>query len=346
MVTGARRAWLPVFAMVTVASALPVLLSGGLVTSTGTGLAVPDWPTSYNANMFLYPLSKMTGGIYYEHAHRLFGSLVGLTTLTLAVFTLIADRRTLQRVLAVGALVFVGFQGVLGGVRVTSATVVSDELSEATLADNKGSLALAAFHGVSAQVFIAFLCVVACVLSERWRRSETEGAARADSGLRSGALLALLAIIGQLVLGSVSRHFQQPHAAYTHAVFGLVVLSLCSVAGFRAAGRHRDEPVLRMLGPAVSHTSILQFLLGVATFLAVLPYEKGKVDPAYAVVIATAHQGLGAVLLGSTAMLVLWSRRLLNAGPVTEASATEPSATEPGAAGSGAGPGRSSELRG
>lgn len=313
--SGTRRRWLPSFAMVAVASAIPVLLSGGLVTSTGTGLAVPDWPTSYNANMFLYPLSKMTGGIYYEHAHRLFGSLVGLTTLTLAAFTLIADRRTLQRVLAVGALLFVGFQGVLGGMRVTSATVVSDQLSPATLADNKGSVALAAFHGVSAQVFIAFLCLVACVLSERWRRSESEGSSRADSGLRSGALLALLAIIGQLALGSVSRHFQQPHAAYTHAVFGLVVLSLCCVAGFRAAGRHRDEPVLKRLGPAVSHTSILQFLLGVATFLAVLPYEKGKVDPAYAVVIATAHQGLGAVLLSATAMLTLWSRRLLS--PVT-----------------------------
>ena len=61
-----------------------LLLAGGLVTSQEAGLAVVDWPNSFGYNMFLYPLSRMTGGIYYEHAHRLFGSLVGLTMIVLA----------------------------------------------------------------------------------------------------------------------------------------------------------------------------------------------------------------------------------------------------------------------
>ena len=73
--------WHGVMAGSTTLAIVLVVIAGGLVTSTETGLAVPDWPNSYGVNMFLYPLSRMTGGIYYEHAHRLYGSLVGLTTL-------------------------------------------------------------------------------------------------------------------------------------------------------------------------------------------------------------------------------------------------------------------------
>ena len=67
-----------------VMATLFLLIAGGLVTSAREGLAVVDWPNSFGYNMFLYPPSRMTGGIYYERAHRLFGSLVGLTVLVLA----------------------------------------------------------------------------------------------------------------------------------------------------------------------------------------------------------------------------------------------------------------------
>jgi len=46
----------------------PLLFIGGLVTSKGAGLAVPDWPTTFGHNMFLYPWSKMIGNIFYEHS--------------------------------------------------------------------------------------------------------------------------------------------------------------------------------------------------------------------------------------------------------------------------------------
>jgi len=73
------RKWFFRFALAAPIAALPTLLSGGIVTSAEAGLAVPDWPSSFGSNMFLFSLSKMTGGIYYEHAHRLFGALVGIT---------------------------------------------------------------------------------------------------------------------------------------------------------------------------------------------------------------------------------------------------------------------------
>lgn len=80
-----RINWTGWFALVAVAATALLLLAGGLVTGSGAGLAVPDWPQVFGYNMFLYPLARMTGNIYYEHTHRLVGALVGLTTIALAV---------------------------------------------------------------------------------------------------------------------------------------------------------------------------------------------------------------------------------------------------------------------
>jgi cytochrome c oxidase assembly protein subunit 15 len=70
------------------------LITGGLVTGLKAGLAVPDWPTSYGHNMLLYPLAEMSGGKYVEHAHRLYGMLVGVTAITVAVSLFFFDQRS------------------------------------------------------------------------------------------------------------------------------------------------------------------------------------------------------------------------------------------------------------
>ena len=57
-----------------------LLIAGGLVTSHGVGMAVPDWPNSYGYNLFFFPISQWVGGIFYEHSHRLIASAVGLLT--------------------------------------------------------------------------------------------------------------------------------------------------------------------------------------------------------------------------------------------------------------------------
>ena len=67
--------------------------AGGMVTSTGSGLSAPDWPTTYGWNMFTFPLSKWVGGIRYEHFHRLVASTVGCLTIDLAVWTWRVDTR-------------------------------------------------------------------------------------------------------------------------------------------------------------------------------------------------------------------------------------------------------------
>src|ERR1044071_7015041 len=63
-----------------------LLIAGGLVTSHGVGMAVPDWPNSYGYNMFFFPVSKWVGGIFYEHSHRLIASAVGLLTASLTLW--------------------------------------------------------------------------------------------------------------------------------------------------------------------------------------------------------------------------------------------------------------------
>jgi len=142
--------WHARLAVLAALGVVPVLLTGGLVTSHEAGLAVPDWPNSYTANMFLYPLSKMTGGIYYEHMHRLFGALAGLGCLLLFVFSLArmltgrragrdapdapgaaapgtpALRRGWASWLAGLALTLITIQGLLGGLRVIAADGSTD----------------------------------------------------------------------------------------------------------------------------------------------------------------------------------------------------------------------------
>ena len=91
--------------------------------------------------------------------------------------------------------------------------------------------------------------------------------------------------------------------------FALIVVGLAAATAFRAIGRHRDEPTLRRLGHAALHTVLLQLALGVVTLVGVLPYESGKTDPLWVVTVATAHQGIGALLLALAALMFAWSMR-------------------------------------
>src|SRR6187431_2159913 len=106
------------FSQFVVGCTVLLVLAGSLVTSTGSGLAVPDWPTSYGWNMFTFPLKHMVGGIFYEHGHRLIASGVGFLTIGLALWLWLAEPRKWMRVLGFAALGAVILQGVLGGITV------------------------------------------------------------------------------------------------------------------------------------------------------------------------------------------------------------------------------------
>src|SRR5204862_6263514 len=90
-----------------------------MVTSRGAGLAVPDWPNSFGYNMFLFPVSKWIGGIFFEHTHRLIASAVGFLTIILAVWLWRTENRPSAKMIGLIAVARVILRGILGGFRLT-----------------------------------------------------------------------------------------------------------------------------------------------------------------------------------------------------------------------------------
>lgn len=166
---------------------LLLIFMGALVTSNQAGLAVPDWPTSYGENMFLFPPSKWVGGIFYEHVHRLIASGIGFLTVVLTIWLWRVEPRGWVRFLGVLALFAVILQGVLGGLTVLFLLPP----------------AVSACHAVLGQSF--FILTIAIAYSQsRELASGREG----DRALFKYALIAALLVYLQLIVGAVMRHTQ------------------------------------------------------------------------------------------------------------------------------------------
>ncbi len=296
--------WTASLAGVAVVATMLLLAVGGLVTSTETGLAVVDWPNSYGYNMFLYPLSRMTGGIYYEHAHRLFGALVGLTTLVLAVFLHRVDSRRWVKGLGWLALVMVIVQGILGGLRVTGSFTTSTDI-----ADMAPSITLAVVHGVFGQVFFALLVALAAICTTRFR--EGPAATSRDGAATDHTLTAALVglLILQLVLGAIQRHTANLLAV--HIALACIVAPLAVLVGMRAWGLNDQEPLLKRIGVALASITGLQVMLGMGAFVVTGALGATHVSKTVEVSVATAHQWVGALMLGCSSLVAVWSRRLL-----------------------------------
>jgi cytochrome c oxidase assembly protein subunit 15 len=144
MTRSIRHPWLDRFAWFTAAATFLLLGLGGLVTSHEAGLAVPDWPTSYGYNMFLFPMRFWQCNIFYEHTHRLLASFVGLLTSILAVWLWLRESRSWLRWLGVSAFLAILLQGLLGGLRVT---LLKDEIG--------------IFHAALAQSFFVLVTLIA-----------------------------------------------------------------------------------------------------------------------------------------------------------------------------------------
>jgi heme a synthase len=185
---GDPNRWVNRFAWFTVAATLLLICSGGMVTSKNAGLAVPDWPTTFGYNMFLFPASKWVGGILFEHTHRLIASTVGFLTLILAGWLWRTESRRWVQLLGLAAVGAVILQGVLGGIRVT---LLKDEIG--------------IFHACLAQAFLGLLVVIALVTSQTWIRANSLALADAQK-LRALALATTAIIYVQLALGATMRH--------------------------------------------------------------------------------------------------------------------------------------------
>lgn len=294
--------WTEALAQVAVAATFLLLVAGGLVTSNQAGLAVVDWPNSYGYNMFLYPFARMTGGIYYEHAHRLLGALVGLTTVTLAIHLALVETRRWVKGMAYAAVALVSVQGILGGLRVTGKFTTS--IDPAHTAPN---IYLAVVHGVTAQLFFSLLVAIAVVCTLTWRRSAPAAPSPRAQADRSIATVALIALIVQIVLGAVQRHLAL--GLMLHVIMALIVSGLTVAAGLRAWGFHPDEPTLKRAGLLVVNATTVQVLLGVAAWIVRGAWKTGALPVEWKVAVTTLHQGTGALLLAFMVALRFWLER-------------------------------------
>lgn len=176
--------WLYRFAVILASCTFLLVIAGGLVTSTGSGLAVPDWPLSYGQVM-----PPMVGGIFYEHGHRMVATFVGMLTVVFTVWLLRVEKRKWVKALGVASLFAVILQGILGGLTVLFLLPTPISVMHATLA----------------QSFFSAVVVLALVTSPGWRAIQPkrfEGSRKT----RRYALLATGAILLQLVLGAWMRH--------------------------------------------------------------------------------------------------------------------------------------------
>lgn len=339
MTSSTDNSWLHRFALLTAVATFCLIWVGGLVTSHGAGMAVPDWPTTYGYNMFFFPISKWVGGIFYEHSHRLVASAVGFLTIILAVWLWLREERRWLRWLGVAALVLVVAQGVLGGLRVTAMKDV-----------------LGVFHGTLAQLFFILVSSIALFTSRWWRAANLEKLSVYDSrrfrylfGIVTGLILL------QLMLGAAMRHqhaglaipdfpmaygklwpemdaasvarYNQARGettalnAITSFQVGLqmahrigAVLILLSVAWVAGAVHRRRSSLggLRAISLLWLGLILVQASLGAATI-----WTNKAAD------IATAHVAVGALSLVTGAMLTLMAGRpaaFRGAAPMVQAS--------------------------
>ncbi|MFO0861393.1 MAG: COX15/CtaA family protein [Phycisphaerales bacterium] len=303
-------AWLGRFAIVAAAAVFPLIVVGGLVTSTNSGMAVPDWPNTYGTNMFLYPLGpRAAPSIFLEHSHRLFGSLIGLTAIALVVQVFLYSRNSFARKWAVAILLLVIVQGVLGGLRV-----------------NKGHTDLAQdtkfyriLHGMLAQGVFCMFVVLAVHLNapfqhvrEAARRGALEFAAHGVKPklLRMLSTGALHATLLQILFGVMYRHTRSSHALWSHIGFSVVAVILVAAAGFAAARvRPADDRIQRVLFHTGAVAVLLvgvQFLLGWVALLVGGSMVEPKTP--LEIVARTVHQANGALVLASVTVLYVWGR--------------------------------------
>ena len=270
---------------VTLAGAtFPLLFIGGLVTSLGAGLAVPDWPTTFGYNMFLYPWSKMIGGVFYEHSHRLIASCVGLLTIALTVTLWIKEDRRWLRWLGIAALAMVIAQGVLGGLRVV--------LLQHTLA---------IIHACFAQVFFALTVSLALFTSREWCN---ENSTSIDDGgrLRRLALITTVLVYIQIVFGALLRHTGERLDG--HLLFAALVAIHVVLLLLRITRHHGEEPTLVRPAYWLGGLLLVQLSLGTAAYLGkftpLLPLRGGAL-----VLTATTHLIIGALMLVTSLTIAL-----------------------------------------
>ncbi|HEX6160519.1 MAG TPA: COX15/CtaA family protein [Thermoanaerobaculia bacterium] len=293
---GETPRWLRRFTKLVAASTLFLIFAGAMVTSTGSGLAVPDWPLSYG--MLMPP---MVGGIFYEHGHRMIAATVGFLTLIQAFWLQRREPKRFVRRLGWLSLAAVIVQGLLGGLTVIYLLPKPISVSHAALAELFFCL----------NVSIAFF-------TSRWYGS-LSAMPKGDAPVKFAWGLTTLVFL-QIVAGAVMRHLgaglaipdfplsfgkivppfvsTEVISAYVHRVGGFIVAAAVIAMAIRLLRYERNHP-LRV----VAH--LLTILVAAQVLLGGYVIWSGKQPH-----ITSLHVMIGALTLAVTLTLTLATRTL------------------------------------
>jgi cytochrome c oxidase assembly protein subunit 15 len=286
--TRGSSAWPHRMAVLLACATFSLLFIGALVTGKGAGLAVPDWPTTFGYNMFLYPWSKMVGSIFYEHSHRLVASGVGLITVALALILWFREQRNWVRWLGVSALVLVVSQGIVGGLRV----VLVEQ-------------ALAIVHACLAQAFFALTVSLVVFTSREWSDMSPPVGEAGRLARLCASTTALIYV--QAIFGALVRHTGE--WVEVHLFFAALVALHVLLVIIRVTRLAFDQRKLIQPAAALGLLLVAQLFLGAASYL-------GKFTamlrlPAEAVLaLTTTHLVMGALMLVMSLVLTLRAFRL------------------------------------
>jgi cytochrome c oxidase assembly protein subunit 15 len=293
--------WVHRFAVFVAASTLVLIFVGGLVTSTGSGLAVPDWPLSYGQ---LFP--RMVGGILYEHGHRMVAATVGLLIVIQAFWLWRGEPRKWVRLLGGLAVFAVVCQGVLGGITVLLLLPPSVSVGHAGLAE----------------IVLCLTVTIALVTSRRWRQWSPHAEDSGSPSLRSLTVVTTVCVYCQILVGALMRHTssglaipdfplafghvvppyltRQIFINFAHRIGALFVSILILWLVLRILRRYSDERALSVPACILLIALTLQIMLGAETV-----WSGKKVLP------TTLHVAVGALILATSLFLTLAARRIL-----------------------------------
>lgn len=263
-----------------------LIVAGGLVTSTGSGLSVPDWPLSYG--QFFPP---MVGGIRFEHTHRVIAAIVGLMTFAMAALLFKYEKRRWVRNLGFVAAGTILIQAILGGLTVLYLLPAW----------------ISVLHACLAQTFFCLVASIAWVTSDSWGQNGGGPNAKDAASLRRLAMITVCFVYLQLIVGAIVRHACGAGLHFHYVFAFLVVLHVLLIIRRTTVSESLRKTLL-------GHALLLGFLAFSQVFLGlgalVFKYLLSEPSPGTAQVLLTAsHQSNGALLLAATVLFAIRSFR-------------------------------------
>jgi heme a synthase len=299
------------FAIFAAAATFVLVFAGGLVTSTGSAMAVPSWPLDAGR---LIP-QQWGAGVLFEWGHRAIAGTVSILTLTLALWVWIAERRAWVRYTTLAAVALVVVQAVLGGI-----TVLLNL-----------PLTFAVAHAMTGQAFFCLMVAIALFTSPGWQAMAPVARSHGRASLTPLAAATTSIIYLQIIIGALMRHmhaglaipdfplafghlvppmFSLPIAVnFAHRCGAVVVTAMVLWTVARTLREYRDEPPLRRPALGLLVLLAMQIGLGAATVLS-----------RRAVVPTTSHVAVGAAVLATCLALTLRAWRLEHAARAAGAS--------------------------